>query len=310
MSFFNKKEDVIDIKLTQYGKLLLSKGGFKPVSYRFFDDGVLYDAAHAGIVENQNRAEERIKESQYPRTQYIFKGAETKLDQLHEAQSDTELPPELVDILPDNDERENALRFNLSTNTMGNQETSYLRVDAYGSPLTGSLQYYSGSNVPQIIPQLTCEATYTVSREEIPNPERLEEVYLSEDYMEGSLVFTNAVYTLEEEYMLFDLHELNTSRDNDNFEVSVYEIVSGSATADEEILIPMYHGDPNNPLSDVTNYFEILFDTQIPGHLLDQLIAGEVGRRGLFNRSMGTVPGSVTIRDIYQTGIPDTEGCD
>jgi hypothetical protein len=310
MSFFNKKEDVIDIKLTQYGKLLLSKGGFNPVSYRFFDDGVLYDAAHAGIVENQNDAEDRIREAQHPRTQYVFAGIETKVDQLHEAISSGELPLELADILPDNEERENALRYNLSTNTFTSQDMSYLRVDAYGAPLTGSLQYYSGSNVPQVVPQLTCEATYNISKETIENPELLEEFYLSEDYMEGSVVFQDAVYSLDEEYMLFDLHELNTSRDNDNFEVSVYEIVPGTATDDEEVLIPLHHGDLENPLKDVNNYFEILLDTQIPDYLLDQLIAGEFGRRGIFNRSLRSSSGGTIIRDIYETGIPNIEECD
>jgi len=35
MAFFDKKEEVIDIQLTQYGKHLLSKGLFRPVSYAF-----------------------------------------------------------------------------------------------------------------------------------------------------------------------------------------------------------------------------------------------------------------------------------
>ena len=42
MSFFNKKEDVIEIQLTQYGKYLLSKGKFKPSYYAFFDDDIVF----------------------------------------------------------------------------------------------------------------------------------------------------------------------------------------------------------------------------------------------------------------------------
>ena len=38
MAFFNKKEEVMDIELTQYGKYLLSQGKFKPVFYAFFDE--------------------------------------------------------------------------------------------------------------------------------------------------------------------------------------------------------------------------------------------------------------------------------
>ncbi len=63
MAFFNKKEEVIDIQLTQYGKHLLSKGEFRPVSYAFFDDNILYDSAYAGLrTEAQNSIEPRIQE--------------------------------------------------------------------------------------------------------------------------------------------------------------------------------------------------------------------------------------------------------
>ena len=41
MSFFNKKEEVLDVQLTQLGKYLLSKGKLKPVYYVFSDDEIL-----------------------------------------------------------------------------------------------------------------------------------------------------------------------------------------------------------------------------------------------------------------------------
>ena len=71
MSFFNKKEDVIDIQLTQYGKHLLSKGKFKPVSYAFFDEDILYDAKYANITEEQNEAQTRIEATPYLKTQHV-----------------------------------------------------------------------------------------------------------------------------------------------------------------------------------------------------------------------------------------------
>ena len=61
MEFFNKKQDVIELKLTQFGRNLLSKGVFKPMYYSFFDDNVLYDSEKAGFTELQNQTEERIK---------------------------------------------------------------------------------------------------------------------------------------------------------------------------------------------------------------------------------------------------------
>ena len=47
MKFFDKKEEVIDIQLTQYGKHLLSVGKWRPVYYAFFDDNILYDGRYA-----------------------------------------------------------------------------------------------------------------------------------------------------------------------------------------------------------------------------------------------------------------------
>jgi len=36
MAFKNKKQDVIELKLTQFGKGSLARGTFQPVYYRFF----------------------------------------------------------------------------------------------------------------------------------------------------------------------------------------------------------------------------------------------------------------------------------
>ena len=43
MSYLDPKEDVIDLKLTSYGKYLLSIGKLNPTFYAFFDDDVIYD---------------------------------------------------------------------------------------------------------------------------------------------------------------------------------------------------------------------------------------------------------------------------
>ena len=51
MSFFNKKEEVMDIQLTRFGRKLLSAGLFRPVYYQFFDDDILYDSDRAGCSE-------------------------------------------------------------------------------------------------------------------------------------------------------------------------------------------------------------------------------------------------------------------
>ena len=75
MEFFNKKEEVIDLQLTQYGKKLLSKGQWKPSYYAFFDDNILYDVQWANFKEDTINARKRIQEeTPQLKTQYITRG--------------------------------------------------------------------------------------------------------------------------------------------------------------------------------------------------------------------------------------------
>jgi len=69
MEFFNKKEEVLELKLTPFGRYKLSRGRFKPTHYAFFDEGILYNSAlsaegsGSGFVEKQNSIEARIQEN-------------------------------------------------------------------------------------------------------------------------------------------------------------------------------------------------------------------------------------------------------
>ena len=62
VEFFNKKEEVLDLQLTEYGKYLLSLGRLRPEYYAFFDDDILYDPTCGGFTEHQNSTEGRIKD--------------------------------------------------------------------------------------------------------------------------------------------------------------------------------------------------------------------------------------------------------
>ena len=42
--FFNKKEEMLEVQLTEYGKYLLSMGKLDPAYYAFFDDEILYNS--------------------------------------------------------------------------------------------------------------------------------------------------------------------------------------------------------------------------------------------------------------------------
>ena len=59
--YLDKKERVYDLKLTGYGKYLLSIGSFKPTYYAFFDDNIIYDGTYAHVSESQNGPINRIQ---------------------------------------------------------------------------------------------------------------------------------------------------------------------------------------------------------------------------------------------------------
>ena len=75
MEFFNKKEEVLDLQLTQYGKYLLSIGKLNPAYYTLHDDNVIYDRqfSNNSSAELQNEARVRIQsDSPTLKTQYNF----------------------------------------------------------------------------------------------------------------------------------------------------------------------------------------------------------------------------------------------
>ena len=58
MTFFNKKAEVMQIEMTPYGRYLYSIGKFKPHSYEFVDEDILYKTS--GSTEAQEAAHTRI----------------------------------------------------------------------------------------------------------------------------------------------------------------------------------------------------------------------------------------------------------
>lgn len=60
MEFFNKKEEVLEIVLTDKGRELFASGRFKPTYYSFHDTDVIYDS---NLDSEQNSSVERIKDT-------------------------------------------------------------------------------------------------------------------------------------------------------------------------------------------------------------------------------------------------------
>ena len=106
MSFFDTKEEVLDVQLTQFGKRMLSIGHFKPVFYAFFDDDILYNSEKAGFSESQNSSQKRIiEETPKLKTQHLTTGVLTFFQTLEaigalrtsDRRADLEIPLERIE---------------------------------------------------------------------------------------------------------------------------------------------------------------------------------------------------------------------
>jgi len=184
MEFFNKKQDVVDLQLTGYGKQLLSRGLFKPAFYAFSDDGIIYErqwVSGSNSDAQQTDIETRIQE-ETPRlkTQYRKVGAEkavfnslnasslysaaTNLFEISEISEFTaENAQQVYEILQSIAgnigfaESEKLLQNKLGTKSYQNNFDPAWSALLYHGEITGSTPYYQKNNIfiPKI-PQLNC----------------------------------------------------------------------------------------------------------------------------------------------------------
>ena len=167
MEFFDKKEDVIDLQLTQYGRYLLSKGKFDPAFYSFFDDNVLYNSKNSNLSEEQNRSEERIKEAQTMQPQISFSSLEKAFQTNYNLILSGEEEVGSLD-LQRTPERNYALPQPLGTSDINSEYSPSWTVLFLNGALSGSVDHISltektgGSNT-LLIPQLQTDITVEVS---------------------------------------------------------------------------------------------------------------------------------------------------
>lgn len=187
MTFFNKKEEVIDIELTQYGKFKLSKGKFKPEYYAFFDDDILYDIQYAepNYSEEQNDIKDRIKNTIRPKTQHLHYSVESERRD-PDLMGDVE--QELQDLQATNLEELNFLLSQVDQNQQVVYDKLYSLTCPIGTAEVGNQEQpifdvslvageFSGSSVPVVsyntlganqIPKVTIEPKFKIEVEVAP----------------------------------------------------------------------------------------------------------------------------------------------
>lgn len=229
MSFFNQKEEVIDIELTQFGKNSLSRGVFKPVFYRFFDDDILYNLEKAGSTEHQNDTEERIlKKTPRLKTLYLSHGVETNYfleDQKILSGSMKRFKPIERNYNPEI--QESILSYPMGNQETGTQNAPVFSVLSKNLPFKGEIQYTTGSGVVNKIPILQVSASVRITKDYVPNQEysrllREQHVDLTSD----EIVFKDGTRLMRNQRnLLIDIEEINSFYGLENFEIQLFEIL-------------------------------------------------------------------------------------
>tara|TARA_R100001015_G_C4631348_1_gene193787 strand:+ start:1842 stop:2699 length:858 start_codon:yes stop_codon:yes gene_type:complete len=232
MSFFDKKQEVIDIRLTQFGKNLLARGFFKPVYYRFFDDDIIYNSNCAGIKEEQNRTEERILEAQRLKTQHLTLSVEEKFDQNQELINSGSVKT-FMEISRRQDPlfTEAILKYPLENSKLNSNVAPRFELNLQGAKIDKVDDSINVDGVSLPVPQLQVTASYTLyrdSRNENPENQISPMLYDSENYIDltrDRVDFLNKTsFYIDRQDLIIDLQEYGVDLGLDNFEIELFEI--------------------------------------------------------------------------------------
>ena len=207
MAFFNRKEEVLELKLTRIGRHKLSTGEFKPAYYEFLDEDILYDRENfvTGSLEEQNEIKKRIKEKltlrpftakqSVPGKGFVYKEENKLIEGLGTFTPYSNYKPAWKIIAED------------GTIFTGSGEVTYSPLEA-DKGLTAGPSY---EKIPQL--NLVCEYTYNVGS--VPN---------KQDPSFKSVLIENPNLSIED---LFESEEDNTymlfEKDFDDFTISFSE---------------------------------------------------------------------------------------
>jgi hypothetical protein len=307
MSFFNQKEEVIEIELTQYGKHLLSKGKLKPTYYAFFDDDIIYDAKYGGVDENNGTAVERIKSIPRSKVQYVFTGIEEQVKKNLELIKSGKETLDSLKLLPTAD-KHYALNNRIGTSYLGYDKYPSLNITMLNGEIqsttilqTGSLDTKPLIKTPLL--QLK-DINYLLSEKRAgsENPSS-EEVNYILSYPDGSSV------ALEEDYLLIEIIEKNVENEMINFDIEMFICEQNDITGEESytplhfdqkfedykngvLLDPKVKDDEidfslieqkNSDQFRAENFFNILIDNEIEKNLICQLINKMKDNETLYN---------------------------
>jgi hypothetical protein len=244
MKFLDRKEQVLELKMTQYGKSLLSRGVFKPVYYAFYDDDIIYDSQYvssgqASEFEDSVKASDRIRAAVRTEPQYNYAGVETNIAKLSEVTttntfvnsdfgisisttSELSLQQKLQELAKPSNAIDSyySLGLPMGTSEFNSEKTPAWDLKFSSGQITGSILDYTGSSGLLKIPQIEVEAYYDIETKQFVSdasrPENMDNITVFPD---------NSYIQIKKDHILIDFGERNSIFENKNFDIEVYEII-------------------------------------------------------------------------------------
>jgi len=310
MTFFNKKEDVLEVKLTPYGRKLLSHGLLKPEYYAFFDDDIIYDTGKAGFSETNSESKMRIlDETPSTKTQFLNFGVESNINSNYEKTIDKFMPNPI------------------GTNSQIEKKTAGWEIISLDKKIESTSLTSSFNSEIQNIPQINCVLNFTMSAGDLDNYTgdlfELANSYNLLEQEDGSFI------KLEKEVGLFYFMEKNGFVNNDAFEVEAFIQEQNESNykklkfrkPDKEIINDMLIikteeelGDTMDFKSDnsdyVGHYVEFSVDKQIPDEDICKGLEKLKDNNIYLDLDLKCPDRTDQMVNIYASTIGDVEECD
>ena len=300
MSFFNKKEEVLELQLTQYGKHLLSRGALSPAYYAFFDDDVIYDNQYSSggssnKLENSAKSSDRTRQAVRPKVQHNFGGIETNihklsevknvfnpfLDKVQQIELTQEQKVEALSKAPNSIDNYYSMGIPMGTSEYNSDKNPAWELKLLHGTITGSNAEYTGSSGLLKIPQLEVQTFYDTEVKQVKGTENIIQNVNVTKFPNGDYI------EITKDYILIDFREHNALFENENFEIEVYQITTEPDTNKiTETLEPLYFvngekvvneiyysGDLEKKIELNDSNVEYYFDVRVDDEIADDLQA-------------------------------------
>ena len=291
MRFLDPKEEVYKIKITPWGRYLLSQGKFNPTFYAFFDDDVIYDSSFleetGDTGEEQNNIQDRILD-ETPRFegQTSFQGSETTIF--------TKYPNSINEVFPGVLEQIDDPSFNINSfdkplnnyylqkplaKSGNNKDTSpFFAVSMLtGAIVTASLDgsgptgFYAdkATGPSSFTSQINFELRNEINVYNTPNPTITPTNEIGNDELFDSFyVFEDKTRIEYDKKELFlKLEEGNTEFLKENFDIEVYEVIetiNNDGTTNEGLKkLSFVKSGEAVTKNNVEYYFNLMLDNEI-----------------------------------------------